>query len=125
MSLDVSLHGQTTEEPCSCRECGHEHTKRGTECWFDQNITHNLTEMADEAGLYKPVWRPDENGITHASQLIEPLEKGIALMKADPERFKKFNAKNGWGLYDHLVPWLERYLEACREHPEATVHVSR
>ena len=124
MSLDVSLHGETRQEPCTCG-CGHEHTRSVTECWFDQNITHNLSEMAEAAGLYQPVWRPDENGITHARQLIEPLTKGIALLKAEPERFKKFNAKNGWGLYENLVPWLERYLEACVEYPDATVHVSR
>ena len=92
---------------------------------FDANITHNLGVMAEEAGIYKHLWRPEEIGITKASQLIEPLREAITLMRADPTRFEKHNASNGWGLYEHFVPWLERYLAACEEYPDADVGVSR
>ena len=92
---------------------------------FDANITHNLGAMAEEAGIYKHLWRPEEIGITKASQLIEPLREAITLMRADPTRFEKHNASNGWGLYEHFVPWLERYLAACEEYPDADVGVSR
>jgi len=91
----------------------------------DQNITHNLGKMAEEAGIYDVVWRPEENGIETAAQLIKPLSKAIKEMKKDPERFKTFNSENGWGLYKHFLPWLEEYLEACIDHPEATVSASR
>lgn len=60
-----------------------------------------------------------------ATQLIEPLKAGLALLKADPVRFKEFNAKNGWGLYEHFVPFVEKYLEACIANPDADVRVSR
>ena len=43
-------------------------------------------------------------------------------MKNDPERFKVFDSPNGWGLYVHLVPWIEKYLAACIEHPLAKIH---
>lgn len=89
------------------------------------NITHNLGRMAEAAGIYAPVWRPDENGIETASQLIEPLRTGIALMKSDPDRFQALNSANGWGSYVVFVPWLERYLAACMEYPQAKVSVSR
>jgi hypothetical protein len=92
---------------------------------FEQNITHNLNRMAAEAGIYEIVWKPEENNITKAWQLIKPLKKAIAEMKADPARFEKHNAPNGWGLYEHFVPWLEKYLEACEEYPEAKVRASR
>jgi hypothetical protein len=92
---------------------------------YSANITHNLGRMADEAGIYEHLWRPEEIGITKASQLIEPLENGLALMKSDPGRFKAFDATNGWGLYEHFVPWIEEYLEACKDHPEAEVSASR
>lgn len=92
---------------------------------YDANITHNLGKMADEAGIYKHLWRPDEIGITKAEQLIEPLRSGLALLKSDPERFKKFDAENGWGLYIHFVPFVEKYLQACEEYPDAEVSVSR
>ena len=31
--------------------------------------------MADEAGIYKYLWSPEEIGITKAEQFIEPLKK--------------------------------------------------
>lgn len=92
---------------------------------YDANYTHNCNLMAMEAGIYGEVWRPDEIGITKAAQLIEPLERGIALMRADPERFRAMNPTSGWGSYETFVPWLERYLDACREFPDADVSVSR
>lgn len=92
---------------------------------YSANITHNLGEMAGEAGIYKHLWRPEEIEITKAEQLIEPLKAGIALMESDPKRFEKFNAPNGWGMYEHFIPWLREYLGACVEYPDATVEVSR
>ena len=92
---------------------------------FTSNITHNLGKMAEEAGIYYHLWRPDEIGVTKAEQLILPLEEGIRLMKADPDRFRKHDAPNGWGLYEHFVPWIEEYLAACKENPDAKIEVSR
>ncbi len=92
---------------------------------YESNITHNLAEMAEEAGIYFHLWRPDEISITKASELIEPLRKGIALMKSDAPRFEKHNAENGWGTYKHFVPFVEEYLKACEENPDADVRVSR
>jgi hypothetical protein len=89
------------------------------------NITHNLNKMAKEAGIYEYLWRPDEIGVTHARQLIDPLEKGLKLLKSDPKRFTKFNSPNGWGMYENFVPFVEKYLEACKRYPGATVYASR
>lgn len=93
---------------------------------FDWNITHNLNKMASEAGLYEYLWRPEENGITTAAELIEPLKAGLARLKADPEKFEQFNPPpNSWGDYDGLVDFVETYLAACEENPDAEVEVSR
>jgi len=94
-------------------------------CVYGANITHNLGKMADEAGIYKHLWRPDEIGVTKAEQLIEPLRAGLALLKSDPKRFRKFDDENGWGLYTNFVPFVEKYLQACEEYPDAEVTVSR
>lgn len=107
MSLDVSL---TKVMPCEI---------------YGANITHNLNKMAAEAGIYEHLWRPEEIGITTAAQLIEPLRAGLALLKSDPARFEAFNPSNGWGSYEGLVSFVERYLEACEEAPDAEVSVSR
>jgi hypothetical protein len=92
---------------------------------FSANITHNLNRMAAEAGIYDACWRPEEIGITKAGDLIPLLEKGLADLKSRHEHFEQFNAENGWGCYEHFVPWVEKYLEACRDYPEATVRASR
>lgn len=86
-----------------------------------QNITHNLAAMADEAGIYKHLWRPEEIGIETAEQLILPLRAAIIRMAADPARFIRHNAENGWGTYYQFLPWLRELLEACEENPDATV----
>jgi hypothetical protein len=92
---------------------------------YTANITHNLTHMADVAGLYYPLWRPDEQGLDIASQLIEPLSKGLERLKAEPELFEAMNPENGWGDYDDLVDFVEEYLKACQKYPDATVEADR
>lgn len=92
---------------------------------FDANITHNLNSMAAEAGIYKHLWRPDEIGIKTAGELVEPLRAGLELLRSDEPRFRKFDAPNGWGRYEHLVEFVTNYLAACEETPYAEVEVSR
>lgn len=91
---------------------------------FWRNITHNLNTMAEDAGLYQHLWRPEELGITKASELIDPLRAGLELLVSDPKRFRAFNPSNGWGSYEGLVEFVRRYLEACIENPDATIRVS-
>jgi hypothetical protein len=107
-------------EPVMCQrdEDGETHTI------YKANITHNLSRMALAAGIYEHLWRPGENGIDKAGRLIEPLSNGLAGMKAEPDRFRALDPPNGWGSYAVFVPWIERYLEACRRNPEASVCVS-
>lgn len=97
----------------------------GTDDLFRYNITHNLAEMADKAGIYKELWRPEEIGITEAHQLIVPLRNGLNKLKSDRKWFETFNPDNGWGNYDLLVQFVFSYLEACCSFPDAKVEVSR
>lgn len=106
MSLDVSLEVDGVEI-------------------FEWNITHNLTTMAREAGVYEACWRPDEIGITKARQLVPLLSEGLRLLVADPSKFESFNPKNGWGDYEGLVNFVMKYCVACARNPEADVRVSR
>ena len=92
---------------------------------YSANITHNLGEMAAEAGIYEALWRPEEINIAEAGGLIPILAKGLTELKKDRERFEKFNPENGWGDYDGLVKFVENYLLACIENPEAIISVSR
>ena len=118
MSLDVHLNRRNKIE---C-ECGRTHYYESEQVYW-ANITHNLTAMADAAGIYKELWRPDEIGIEVARQLIKPLSTGLDRLKADPEKYEAFNASNGWGLYKDFVLFVEKYLAACIETPDAAVSV--
>lgn len=95
-----------------------------TEVYHD-NITHNLGGMAAAAGIYKHLWRPDEIGITIAAELVSPLANGLALLKANHDKFRQHNPENGWGNYEGLVRFVESYLQACKRYPESTVDVWR
>lgn len=102
---------------------------------YEANITHNLGLMAGNVelvdlqrgsySLHDVLWRPDENGFERAEQLVEPLRNALAVLLRDRDRLQQFNPANGWGDYDGLVRFVERYLEACEEWPQAKVSVSR
>ena len=128
MSLDIDLEGVKTE----------------VVRFYEGNITHNLTKMADEAGLYEALWRPyklksnytifenkdleyqfEKDNPVFAKEIIEKLVLGLLKLKSEPEYFKKFNPENGWGTYEGLVTFVENYLKACGENPEAIIKISR
>ena len=111
MSLDIYL-----EDPTA---------KYETELLYWTNITHNLGEMADKAGIYKALWRPEEIGAKYAKDIIEIVEKGLSDLKSRPEYFKQFNSSNGWGMYEHFVPFVAKYLDALKEYPKAKISISR
>ena len=118
LSLDVYL---IIKKP-ACEHCG---TEESETVVFDANITHNLNKMAMEAGIYEYLWRPEEIDVYLAGDIIEPVKIALADMKARPAYYQQWDSPNGWGLYKNFVPWIERYLEACIAHPEATIYVSR
>jgi len=118
MSLDVYLY-----EERKCPHCNE--ILNDKDLVFSNNITHNLNTMASEAGIYQHLWRPEELEIKYARDLIDPLTEGLKKMKDDPEYHKTFNSSNGWGMYKYFVPWVEDYLNACIEHPDALIEISR
>jgi hypothetical protein len=81
--------------------------------------------MAQAAGCYQALWRPEEIRITKAHQLIPLLRNGLAVLMTHPETFDTYNPVNGWGHYDGLVAFIRAYLEACERYPAANVSVSR
>lgn len=92
---------------------------------YHANITHNLGKMAAAVNLFQHLWRPEELGITKASQLIEPLREGLFNLVSQRHDLEKYNPENGWGNYDGLVEFTRNYLKACEENPDSEVEVSR
>ena len=113
MSLDVYLYVNRCENCNRCDEVYH------------ANITHNLNRMAQSAGLYDCLWKPEENGIETAEDLIPLLVSGLEKLKANPEHFKKFEDSSGWGTYQQFVQFVENYLDACDYWTNAQVEVCR
>lgn len=92
---------------------------------WDTNITHNLTEMADAANLYKVMWRPQEIGVSKASEAIPFLLDGIEKLINNRESLEELNPSNGWGSYEGLLNCTTEYLYVCKKHPSARIEVSR
>lgn len=113
---------------------------------YNCNITHNLGTMASECDLYDVLWRPhrlhedykrkydfedDEYKFESsayplkAKQIVDVLKNGLKELVDNPEKYKRFNAKNGWGKYEEFVQFVENYLKACILYPEASIIVSR
>jgi hypothetical protein len=92
---------------------------------YSRNITHNLGNMAEEAGIYGCLWRPEEHGLTHAWMIIAPLSGGVTLLATEKARFEALNSPNGWGRWDDFLIFCADYLQACKDHPDALVEASR
>jgi hypothetical protein len=98
---------------------------------WDWNITHNLGKMAsavtleEDLTLYDVLWRPDENGIVTASEILPYLEKGLEILNSSPEEYKQYNPENGWGTYDGLLRFVIEYRNACIINPEGVIRASR
>lgn len=127
MGLDISLLKKDEDgQLCSCL------TEEECSCDLEQfvpvystNITHNLRAMADEAGIKTCLWYIEETDIKTASQLTPLLEEGLRRLIDKPNHFKQFDSKNGWGVYDDFVEFVQELINACKEHPDAVISSSR
>lgn len=93
---------------------------------YDCNITHNLTTMADKAGIYNALWHPEE--ITKslvAGDLIEVVTNGLIELHKRPDYFKKFDDEKGWGTYEDFWRFVSEYLDFLTKYPLAKIEVSR
>ncbi|MCZ4244949.1 hypothetical protein [Pedobacter punctiformis] len=92
---------------------------------FSSNITHNLINMADEAGIYRYLWRPEELGVVKAKGLIQPLYDGLVSLREKPDYYRQFNSPNGWGKYEDFLTFVDDYLLACKQNPNAKISTHR
>lgn len=123
MSLDVTLH----IPPCADAQ-QHPLEDEERKVVYEANITHNLNKMAKAAGLYEALWHPERAVTTsqvEAKSLIPLLRAGLLRLQALPEKYRAFDASNGWGTHKDLVLFTKEYLAACEINPSAIVTVSR
>ena len=107
MSLDISLHEVSRHSV------------------YEDNITHNLTKMAEALGVYKAIWHPEEVGIKYAKDLGTILEHKYIELLSNSKKYKQYNATNGWGMYENFCRFINELLIACKEHPDAEIEVGR
>lgn len=87
------------------------------------NITHNLTEMADECypdleSLYTLLWSEENpNNIVY---YIQQLLACLIELQNDPDRYKQYNPSNGWGTYEQLVEFVRSFIHALVDMPEGS-----
>lgn len=120
MSLDIYLY---SPKELKC-ECGKVHSIN-SELLYSANITHNLNQMADKAGIYEALWNGEENGIKTGKQLADILNPAIRDMDLNPGKYRPFNASNGWGTYEVFVPWLEELRDRCVMYPDCLIEISK
>lgn len=97
-------------------------TPGGTVTVWDENITHNLTTMSFEAGLYDAIYHPENlSGFPLAKHILPYLEGGLKSLLADPDYFKRYDSPNGWGTYGNLLAMVEKYITACKQYPHGTI----
>lgn len=102
MSLDFRLHS-------------------GDAVVFDGSITHNLTDMAKELGIYNMLWRNSETSFSYGGTMVEALRNAIKQMLENEGYYKEFNPKNGWGTYVDFLEFLKNLLISCVIYPLSEV----
>ena len=89
------------------------------------NITHNLNVMADKAGIYMEVWRPDEMGVKRAFDIVGALGRAIKDLQSRPAYYRKYNPKNHWGSYQTFLDFIKGYQFSCKKYPNSVIGVCR
>ena len=74
----------------------------------DANTTWNVREMIEKStGL--PWINCESNGL--CKDVIPCIEKGYSELAKHPERYKKYEAKNGWGTVESTKGFFERIIQ--------------
>lgn len=93
--------------------------KRNLQCFWG-NSTHNVSNMWKEAGVYDALYNSE--GML-AADLIPALEKGLKIMRKNPNKFNAMSHPT-WGSYELALPFLNDFKNACIDHPKSKVFVT-
>jgi len=82
------------------------------------NLTYNLSPMLWAAGM--PRWK-DMLHLRGAE--AGPIWYKVACeLRADPDRFRPYDAENGWGTLEDAQAAMDRLAMMCLAHPTAIVN---
>lgn len=84
------------------------------------NHTSNTSAMIKEVcGSYPSEW--DNRS---CSELLPVLNTGCKELRAYSQKYRQFEAKNGWGTVETTLEFLDAIRKACEEYPTAVLSVS-
>ena len=89
---------------------------------FSGNCTHNMQPMWKKAGVLDALY---ESHGAMAGTIIVVLTQGEQHMREHKHEFLPLEPSNGWGTYAGAMDFLQNVLQACREHPNAIISISR
>lgn len=73
----------------------------------DANITWNVRKIIElSTGL---PWHNEANN-GYCKDVIPHIEAGLLELKTHPEKYKPYEAKNGWGTVDGVIRFFEKIL---------------
>lgn len=73
----------------------------------DANVTWNVRKIIElSTGL---PWKNCENN-GYCKDVIPRIEAGLLELKTFPEKYKQYEAKNGWGTVEGVIYFFERIL---------------
>jgi hypothetical protein len=84
------------------------------------NMTSNVAPMWRLAGADLAEFHGQ-----YAGNVLHLLDKAIADMAANPDKYTPLNPSNGWGDYDGCLAFLRELRAEFVRHPQAKVQVSR
>jgi hypothetical protein len=87
-----------------------------------ENITHNVSAMWHEAGIYDLLYNSEGK---LAKDIVDGLENGFKDMYAHPAKYEMLNSPNGWGTYPHALDFLTRVIQDCYKFPDSTIEISK
>lgn len=88
---------------------------------YEDNITHNLTGMWDEAGIYDCIYKKENET---AGSILPTLKQGFAAMQSNPSKYRALEINN-WGTYEDAMTFLENLIQACEDYPKAIIRVAK
>ena len=88
------------------------------------NITHNLNKMAEALGVYELLWHPEKTPDMKAKNILPEINKAITELTINPEKYKEYEAPNGWGTISGMLRFLQKVRAACEEFPESRLEAN-
>lgn len=103
-----------------CVECKLEGYDEWVSVTEGNNITYNLADMFDAAcGVRPSLWH-----LQPTSYVLALVKHGIDELEKNPQKYKKYEAPNGWGTIEGALNFLKMVRIDCERYIKGRIYVS-